>query len=871
MNIKNSDNIKDLYSAQLISAEAYLYCLDNNLKTLSDIDIILKSLIPCNTNIKEELSKLTSHPQEDNNDPKLDDSVAHIYCKLKSTYSVRTQNTLNRLEIEYSFPSKAFFDFLLYNKNQDRFKYIRGAGRLTIDELNDLANSVRKKIKGDNVSITKEGEVGHIHSLDVYYQELKSNGSGRAQSALNRLESEYNGDSFVSFLIQQNDLEKNLSSHPGIGCKTINEVSAILRELKQTFITTNIFEGFTSEDIDHTRIFIEDEKENLSARSRNALDKIYIQSGSLIQFCEKILYETYDFTKYDNVGKTSARELDLFAQKLNQFILTGKDDYEAYETLKIEKAFGVSSENARTLYLQSKEMGHFPIFSAINIYMRSLGRDWTIIEGRINIFEKQTIKERDQVAKELKLTSERVRQLQVKAYKNLFSTITLWKNNRMIDHSFYDSACSLEYEHSNLRGINECERVNFNHNFIIKVLHAMFPNEYSLLGDETIAFFNPYNRTSNICLIPQKYSKIYDFKSFRGSVKEQVNTKIYEMLKVDFNSYLLQFFKATIDFEALPEISEICKKIIYNDYGLIVNNGLLIIEQNATKNIPDILEDILDKNNRVMTLDELYNEIEKRYPGMTKDKDALRGSILRNSNIVPIGRSSKYALRKWSSKGIVGGTIRDIVFKFLDESSLPASLEEVTDHVITFRPKTDTKSVYSNLFADTTTRFKFFTYQGLRHVGLSHKEYPAEYLVFLPEEAAQRRTFKESIEALENFIKTNNRFPFSNSTEVEEERLFRFLNIQKGKKKKDNLNCDELQILAELEKKYGHLEISKNDFLWNQNYDEVVQYVAIHSMMPTRRSDLYLYNWIYKQRRALIEGRLNDEQVDKIIELDNNI
>ena len=871
MDVENSDNIKDFYSAKIISAETYLFCLDNNIKTLSDIDIIFESSILCNTNIKEELSKLTSHPQEDNDDLKLDDSIAHIYNKLKSRYSVRAQNTLNRLEIEYSFPSKAFFDFLLYNKNQDRFKYIRGAGRLTIDELNDLANSVYKKIKEDNNSITKEGEAGHIHSLDAYYQELKSNGSGRAQSTLNRLESEYNGDSFVSFFIQQNDLEKNLSSHPGIGCKTINEVSAILRELKQTFITTSFFGGFTSEDIDHTRIFIEDEKENLSVRSRNALDKIYMQSDSLIQFCEKILYETYDFTKYDNVGKTSARELDLFAQKLNQFILTGKDDYEAYETLKIEKAFGVSSENARTLYLQSKEIGHFPIFSAINIYIRSLGRDWTIIEGRINIFEKQTIKERDQVAKELKLTSERVRQLQVKAYKNLFSTITLWKNNRMIDRSFYDSACSLEYEHSNLRGINECERVNFNHNFVIKVLHTIFSEEYSLLGDETIAFFNPYNKSSDLYLILQKYSKVYDFQSFRVSMTEQVNSKVYETYEIDLNSYLLQFFFHTIDFEILPDISEICKKIIYNDHGLIVNNGLLIIEQNATKNIPDILEDILEENNRVMTLDELYNEIEKRHPGMTKDKDALRGSTTRNPNIVPIGRSSKYALKKWSNKGIVGGTIRDIAFKFLDESSLPASLEEVTDHVITFRPKTDTKSVYSNLFADTTTRFKFFTYQGLRHVGLSHKEYPTEYQVFLPEEAAQRRTFKESIEALESFIKTNNRFPFSVSTDIEEERLFRFLNIQKGKKKKGNLNSDELHILAEFERKYGHFEISKNDFLWNQKYDEVVQYVAIHGMMPTRGSDLYLYNWIYNQRRALIEGSLNDEQADKIIELDNNI
>lgn len=882
MDIKDSDNIKDLYFAQLISAEAYLYCLDNNIKILSDF--ITLNNQPCNSHITEEIESLIRNNSSENNEHIREEEIVlsiEAYQKYKYEFSNRTQNMLRQLESNLSFPSKEFFDFLLYNPDPlINFKSLNGAGYKTVNELRDFAVLIKEFLETNRERIDIDQQDKVYLPIGECYLKLKQQTSTKAKNILNSLEEihSYPKESFFTFL-KHVDVYKELKSQQGVGAKTIREIEYIfdvLKSPKYIFLSDGP-QGDSPEGDSHldsseyVAMCIEKGKEKLSIRSLNALDKIYSECPSLKCFCDKILDEGFDFMNIKNVGKKSAHELNEFTQMLKSLLSENKRDENAIAINNIQKAFDVSNDEAQRLHEISIEIGYFPLFAAINMHLKGLGRDWTIIEGRINIFEKQTIKERELVAQELKLTSERVRQLQVKAYESLISTITLWKNNCMIDRSFYDSACSLEYEHSNLKSINECERVNFNHNFIIKVLHTIFSEEYSLLGDETIAFFNPYNKSSNLYLIPQKHSKVYDFQSFRFFITEQVNSKVYETYEIDLNNYLLQFFLHTIDFEALPDISEICKKIIYNDHRLIVNNGILIIEQNATKNIPDILEDILEENNRVMTLDELYNEIEKRHPGMTKDKDALRGSTLRNPNIVPIGRSSKYALKKWSNKGIVGGTIRDIAFKFLDESSLPASLEEVTDHVITFRPKTDTKSVYSNLFADTTTRFKFFTYQGLRHVGLSHKEYPAEYLVFLPEEAAQRRTFKESIEALESFIKTNNRFPFSVSAAIEEERLFRFLNIQKAKKKKGNLNSDESHILTEFERKYGHLEISKNDFLWNQKYDEVIQYVAIHGMMPTRRSDLYLYNWIYNQRRALIEGSLNDEQADKIIELDNNI
>ena len=49
----------------------------------------------------------------------------------------------------------------------------------------------------------------------------------------------------------------------------------------------------------------------------------------------------------------------------------------------------------------------------------------------------------------------------------------------------------------------------------------------------------------------------------------------------------------------------------------------------------------------------------------------MRGNIGRNSNIVPVSRTSSYVLKEWEKRGIKGGTIRDIIFDFLLESDCP--------------------------------------------------------------------------------------------------------------------------------------------------------------------------------------------------------
>lgn len=897
MDINDTDNIKDLYSADLISSEAYLFCLDNSIRTVSDIEAFLKtSSNPYSTHIKDDLTELIDNHIESQDENKQEDNDLLLsidaYQKYRCYFSTRTQTALKKLEEEYSYPSKDFFNFLLRNPyTASIFKTIDGVGYQTYNELTELVSLINKEIYTKDAVMSKSEHF----ELDQYYQKLKIKISVRARNILNRLEIESNAPSFAFVFSKwnKNDLEKRLRFHRNAGDKTIQEIIETLELLKNAPIVEDVLydnnallntynsqssrhkasvylDNLSASEREYLQMYLYDEKDKLSVRSKNALDNLLKEHESVEKFCEFLLRNSFDFKQLRNVGKKSVEELDEFRQNLRGFIASEKDS-KSYRILKIQKDFGFSEEDAVKLCQIWLNIEYFPLFAALDIYITSLDRDCIIINGRVNIFENQALKERDIIATQLNITQERVRQLQLKAYEGLIDKVRSWVN-KIPSLSAYRSSCSLDYHHSHRQDINNREGVNFNDNFLYKVLQIIFSDEYVLIGDENDAFFNPYNKFSRLFIIPSVYADKFDFSALRDDIKTQTEAKVYDSYDLIFDDYLLRFFKSTVDFESLPLISDLCKKIIFHDNALIINEGVLTIEQNATKSIPDILEDILKDFGRTMSLNELHKEIENRNPGLTKDLAALRGNVLRNNNIVAIGRSGNYVLKEWEDKGIIGGTIRDIAFKFLNELPMPVSLSDLEKHITRFRPETDAKSIYANLLADKTTRFKFFAYRRLRYVGLIHKEYPAEYQVFSSEEVAlQRRTFKESIEALERFIKANSRFPFSVSDDTEEERLFRFLNIQKEKKKKQNLDIDESDALNELEKKYGHLRISKKDFLWKQKYDEVIQYVAVHGMMPTRSSDLYLYNWIYNQRRALIESRLNDEQANKIIALDNSL
>ncbi len=432
----------------------------------------------------------------------------------------------------------------------------------------------------------------------------------------------------------------------------------------------------------------------------------------------------------------------------------------------------------------------------------------------LNIFKGQTISNGQDIADKVGLTRERVRQIKSKLYKALRNTVRLWGMNKgEYDFSPYLDYCQMEYNDQQLNRLNKDEGVNYNSNFIYLILSLFFNEQYILIGDDTKAFSEPYNKGTNLCIVPRELSDIFNFKAMLDDLRLKFNSKVYEDYSIELNQYLLQFFYDDIFFDKMPALLELCSKIIHRIFGVIAIDGTLDIEKNATKPIPEILEEILSENGEAMSLDEIYEQFTARYPDYSRDKDSLRGNIGRNSNIVPVSRTSSYVLKEWEKRGIKGGTIRDIIFDFLLGCDRPLPIEEIVGHVLLFREGTNEKSVYSNMFADNAKRFSAYECDGNRLYGLSQKNYDDKYTLIEDERTGSKRGFKESIELLERFIMEKDRFPFSSSVEADEIRLCRFWGLHKARRGKGELNSEQLSEMKRIEELYGDKEYSKKDYL----------------------------------------------------------
>ena len=792
--------IESLYTDEKISAEAYLFCLDHKLETIDDV----KAFIGCNNSdsvsdkVYEELKKYNEERTLEPSTTQLglssitnctQEEIAKIYLTYKKQTSVRTCNVLAGLESELEFPSKAFFDFLLYNETpQYSFRNLKNAGAKTVSELMSLIENIKSHT--DNAIIDKS----------------------------------------TTIVIEDKEVEKK---------------QALTQEQECTL------------DIIFWKTL-----QGISVRSRNALNSIRKQHNNFTEFYKTISSPDFDIIGQKNVGKGCVADfINVISMLTDALYLVQKEDFgDIKRLLFIESIFGLSEDQAQQICNTVNSKIEYPIFAIINLLIESDDKMRVIANKQISIFNNQTIVDRKEVAGILGITQERVRQLKSTYLQQITEWVDNWQKHINNIHLQYKNAYSLEYDDDAIDEINRSEGVNFNSNFIHTVLYLIQSNDTAIIGDIRQVLLSIRSKENSIYVISKNLYDCFNFDDFINDISKKLHRKVFNSYNINIREHILLFFKGAIEFEQISDILDICRKIIYKSFGLIIQDDILHIEQNAIKNIPDILEDILRTNNRIMSLNELYDEIEYQYPGITKNKISLRGSILRNPNIAAVSRTSNYTLKEWGHTELRGGTIRDIVFDFLNKLDTPQSIEIITEHVLQFRPTTNSDSIYTNMFFDQTKRFSLYEFNGKRVIGLSHKVYSPNYERIEFNESTRRKSFDESFNELEQFITENGRYPFSSGVDAEEERLSRFIGVQTIKMGKGKSSEYETNKLIELNNRYGHLKISKRDYMWNIKFAELEKFVLAETRLPKRSTEFELYTWYYDQSQMLLNGKLNNEQ-----------
>lgn len=131
------------------------------------------------------------------------------------------------------------------------------------------------------------------------------------------------------------------------------------------------------------------------------------------------------------------------------------------------------------------------------------------------------------------------------------------------------------------------------------------------------------------------------------------------------------------------------------------------------------------------------------------------------------------------------------------------------------------------------------------------------------------RSFNESIDHLEEFIKTQGHFPFSSGVDSEEIHLNRFYVITKAKLKKGILRPQKLAELERIDEQYLNIKQKKEQGSWNDHLENFISYITLHDQLPHPRS--LEYKWFEENKKLFLNGMLNTEQnqafaiVDKIV------
>jgi hypothetical protein len=188
-----------------------------------------------------------------------------------------------------------------------------------------------------------------------------------------------------------------------------------------------------------------------------------------------------------------------------------------------------------------------------------------------------------------------------------------------------------------------------------------------------------------------------------------------------------------------------------------VYEGRLVLYKNYYKDMSELAQEVLEEVGTPMRADEILAKALEKEPAHKVTSIAqLKHYLYINEDIMSLGKSGLYALKKW---GMESSTIRTCVIEFLRTKGEPQRIEDILEHVNNEFPNVTQHSLESSL-----KTAKSISFLGDKSYALIDKSY--DYV----KSNVSYNIFK-LIEELSNFIQTNHAFPAAISNNADEEIL----------------------------------------------------------------------------------------------------
>lgn len=520
------------------------------------------------------------------------------------------------------------------------------------------------------------------------------------------------------------------------------------------------------------------------------------------------------------------------------------------------------------------ERGHMPMIRILESYVKfqiKHDRHFAILNEVYPLVKNAEAKGISQVAIERELTAERVRQICIKGKKQLHS-LFIKDNKCFIENCKYPIGFFYDWDYvknildtqdiwrsSELENIFKIEGCSLDIHFITFILCQIFPETYSLLGNNKFAT-QDNNTWKNLYIIKKEILDVFSFDRMFKELDSFVKNST-KNITASISELLFDLFSAAwenYDYQLFDKIKQIATKLLVLEKALIPdfdNNFTFVGEKQEEPS--DVIYRILQEAEGPLPIDVIFNKFEEVFPSKYKSQESLVNIIRKDVRFVNLRFEKKISLAEWTHVKI--GSIRDLIVEFLSQFDEPQYIDNIVKYIQRYRDTTESSIRTSMRSGD---QFKVFE-NG--YYGLANKSYP-EYFCL---SEAERNPLKK-IELLESFIKKYNHFPLSNNDNREEY----LLHIWWSRiSQSSNLDGNLMLEVERINQTYKHLPKSKTDIIWFTNCKEYKEFVLKFERKPQDRNEveIKLLNWFNKAMVDFSDGVLSFEKEQAFIELCKNL
>lgn len=475
----------------------------------------------------------------------------------------------------------------------------------------------------------------------------------------------------------------------------------------------------------------------LSVRAANGLSALSGDYSSVQKYLYLFFSSELDFREIKNIGKKTKDELVEFRGQIYSFLisiieLSPNELNKAYSKLVVSQAIGNTVGNNAieldSFFTNNDRLHVFRLLKELIVSQQIYNSARTKIF--LSLYFQDNLLKMKNVADELGLTRERVRQLTKEIEENFDETFGFIKNFNLSDCVEYGVSTDFDIISINpelTARLNKTDGVNFNPLFYANLIHIFFADGFSLFdpSDADLKRSTVVERSTqnNFYLINKKLFNSFDFEGFLFDINSKLSERITDSYSLYFEGYLIDFFSNKPDLEVISTINLICREILYTELDLVVNQtGYLIFERNVKKQMTDYAIEVLEEIGEIAHISAILEIAAKKFPEVEFNEVSFQSIFTREKDtFISIGRSSTFGLKKWelTNDNLRGGTIKTIVEEYLNGFDAPKHIAEILIHVNQFR-NTNEKNVMTNIEIDQSGRFIVFPGE---YIGLTSKIY----------------------------------------------------------------------------------------------------------------------------------------------------